>query len=140
MVYTEERISMGVRLFLSAGIVLILNQGLLTAAQGQGTSAGDGSKPLTVEGSLNFRNVADLQFSVDGARLAFVVTEPAKGTGRLRHIWIYDVGSGVVRQVTFSGKSELAPRWSPGASASSASAEMIKAGGSQLAFLSDRED
>src|SRR6267143_1510993 len=130
---------MGVRLFVSAGIALILNQGSLTAAQGQGTSAGDGSTPLTVEGSLNLRNLADLQFSVDGARLAFVVTEPSKGTGRLRHIWIYDAASGVARQITFSGKSELAPRWSPGPSASPASAERPKAGGSQLAFLSDRE-
>src|SRR5947208_11287220 len=101
MVYTEEQISMGVRLFLSAGIVLILNQGLLTAAQGQGISAGDASKPLTVEGSLNLRTVADLQFSADGGRLAFVVTEPAKGTGRLRHIWIYDAGIGQARQFTF---------------------------------------
>src|SRR6267154_2471698 len=140
MVYTEERISMGVRLFLSAGTVLILNQGLLTAAQGQGTSAGDGSKSLTVEGSLNLRNVADLQFSVDGARLAFVVTEPAKGTGRLRHIWIYDAASGMARQVTFSGKSELAPRWSPQPSASPASSGRLTAGGERLAFLSDRED
>src|SRR5882762_2902915 len=128
---------MGVRLFLSAGIVLILNQGLLTAAQGQGTSAGDGSKPLTVEGSLNLRTVADLQFSVDGARLAFVVTEPAKGTARLRHIWIYDGGGGVARQVTFSAKSELAPRFSP---EPSAHAGGLTAGGERLAFLSDRED
>jgi dipeptidyl aminopeptidase/acylaminoacyl peptidase len=136
----EERFSMGVRLLVSAGILLFLNQGLLTAAQGQGTSAGYGSKPLTVEGSLNLRNVADLQFSFDGARLAFVVTEPAKGTARLRHIWIYDASSGVARQITFSGKSELAPRWSPRPSASLASAERPKAGGSQLAFLSDREE
>src|SRR5712672_2604708 len=126
---------MGVRLFLSAGIVLILNLGLLTAAQGPGAPAG--SKPLTVEGSLNLRTVADLQFSVDGARLAFVVTEPAKGTGRLRHLWIYDAGSGAARQVTFSAKSELAPRFSP---EPSAHAGGLTAGVERLAFLSDRED
>jgi dipeptidyl aminopeptidase/acylaminoacyl peptidase len=81
---------------------------------------------LTPEASLNLRNVADLQFSPDGARLAFVVTEPAKGTGRLRHIWIYDAASGVARQVTFSAKTESSPRWSPD--------------GKQLAFLSNREE
>jgi Tol biopolymer transport system component len=93
---------------------------------GPNTGKADDAKVLTPENSLNLRNVADLQFSVDGERLAFVVTEPAKGTGRLRHIWIYEAGSGVARQVTFSGKSELLPRWS--------------SDGKQLAFLSDRED
>src|SRR6266478_8369399 len=85
------------------------------AVFGQGTASNEQKKMLTVEGSLNLRSVADLQFSVDGARLAFVVTEPAKGTARLRHIWIYDAAGGVARQFTFSGKSELAPRWRPGA-------------------------
>ena len=55
-------------------------------AFGQGTASDEQKKMLTVEGSLNLRTVADLQFSGDGARLAFVVTEAAKGTGRLRHI------------------------------------------------------
>jgi len=117
---------MGVRLFLSAGIVLFLGHGFFSAAQGQGASTDDASKPLTVEASLNLRNVGDLQFSPDGGRLAFVVTEPAKGTGRLTHIWIYDAVSGAARQFTFSAKSELAPRWSPD--------------GNQLAFLSNRAE
>jgi dipeptidyl aminopeptidase/acylaminoacyl peptidase len=117
---------MRVRRFVSAGFLLLLSHGFLSAARGQGTSSGDTKKTLTVEASLNLRNVGDLQFSGDGARLAFVVTEPAKGTGRLRHVWIYDAGSGVARQVTYSGKSELSPRWSPG--------------GRELAFLSNREE
>ena len=122
---------MGVRVFLSAGVVLF---GFLSTARGQGASSGDGSKPLSVEASLNLRSIADLQFSGDpsaslgasGGRLAFVVTEPAKGTERLRHIWIYDAASGVARQVTFSAKTESVPRWSPD--------------GKQLAFLSNREE
>ncbi|MCU1243029.1 MAG: hypothetical protein JWO71_3755, partial [Candidatus Acidoferrum typicum] len=88
-------------------------------AFGQGTASDEQKKTLTPEASLNLRNVGDLQFSPDpsaslgasGARLAFVVTEPAKGTGRLTHIWIYDAASGAARQFTFSAKSELAPRW-----------------------------
>jgi len=45
---------------------------------------------LTPEGSLNLRNIADLQFSPVEEGLAFVVTEPARGTGRLKHIWVYE--------------------------------------------------
>ncbi|HEX4644702.1 MAG TPA: S9 family peptidase, partial [Verrucomicrobiae bacterium] len=72
------------------------------------------------------RSIADLQFSPDGMRLAFVVTEPPKGTERLRHIWVWDKPSGKVRQFTYSAKSESNPRWSPD--------------GKELAFLSNREE
>ncbi len=103
-------------------------------AFGQGAPSDGQKKMLAPEASLNLRTVADLQFSPDpsaslgasGGRLAFVVTEPAKGTERLRHIWIYERASGVARQFTFSAKSELAPRWSPD--------------GKQLAFLSNRAE
>ena len=108
---------MGARFFRLVGVALLLGAGFSVVVGGQSVPVGDASKPLTVEGSLNLRTVADLQFSADGARLAFVVTEPAKGTGRLRHIWIYDAASGAARQFTFSAKSELGPRWSPAPSA-----------------------
>src|SRR5260370_12276373 len=85
-----------------------------------------GPKLLTPEASLNLRNISDLQFSPDGNRLAFVVTEPAKGERRARHIWIYEKQSGAFRQFTFSAKSEFLPGWSPD--------------GKQIAFLSDREE
>jgi dipeptidyl aminopeptidase/acylaminoacyl peptidase len=95
------------------------------AARGQSEAAVDKSKLLTPEASLNLRTISDLQYSPDGTRLAFVVTEPPKGTGRNRHIWVHDNQTmGGVRQFTFSAKSESSPRWSPG--------------GKQLAFLSDR--
>src|SRR5258707_9552508 len=85
-----------------------------------------GPKLLTPEASLNLRNISDLQFSPDGNRLAFVVTEPAKGERRARHVWIYEKQSGAIRQFTYSAKSEANPRWSPD--------------GKQLAFLSDRDE
>jgi len=106
--------------FVSVAVALFLGGGIAAAGQEPG------GKTLTVEASLNLRAVGDLQFAPNGERLAFVVTEPAKGTGRLRHIWIYDRASCVARQVTFSAKSELAPRWSPD--------------GKQLAFLSNRSE
>src|SRR6202171_3018811 len=81
---------------------------------------------LTPEVSMNLRSISDLQFSPDGNRLAFVVTEPAKGERRARHIWIYEKQSGSIRQFTYSAKSDFLPRWSPD--------------GQQLAFLSDRDD
>src|SRR3984893_13372355 len=84
------------------------------------------AKLLTVEAALNLRSVSELQFSPGGARLAFVVTEPAKGAGRLRHIWIYERQGDVLRQFTSSAKSVLVPRWSPD--------------GKQLAFLSNRDE
>src|SRR5216683_3123474 len=70
-------------------------------------------KLLTPEASLNLRSISDLQFSPDGNRLAFVVTEPAKGERRARHIWIYEKQSGSIRQFTYSAKSDFLPRWSP---------------------------
>ena len=86
----------------------------------------DAAKLLTPEASLNLRTISDLQFSPDGTRLAFVVTEPPKGERRARHIWLYDKQSGSIRQFTYSAKTEISPRWSPD--------------GKQLAFLSNRDD
>jgi dipeptidyl aminopeptidase/acylaminoacyl peptidase len=114
------------RYFRLAGVTLLLGAGFSIAAQAQSAPPSERSKSLTVEASLNLRTVADLQFSPDGERLVFVVTEPAKGTERLRHMWIYDRTSGAARQFTFSAKSEMAPRWSPD--------------GKQLAFLSNRDE
>src|SRR5713226_6317235 len=85
-----------------------------------------GPKLLTPEASLNLRSTSDLQFSPDGSRLGFVVTEPAKGEHRARHIWIYEKQSGSTRQFTYSAKSDFLPRWSPD--------------GKALAFLSNRDD
>src|ERR1700760_3034084 len=69
--------------------------------------AQDGEKKLlTPEASLNMRAIADLQYSPDGKRLAFVVTEPAKGSNRKRHIWIHESGEEGSRQFTYSEQSE----------------------------------
>ena len=108
----------------SAGILFVL--AALTSSMHAQEPKTNGPKLLTPEASLNLRSISDLQFSPDGNRLAFVVTEPAKGERRARHIWLYEKQSGVIRQFTHSAKSEFLPRWSPD--------------GKQLAFLSDRDE
>jgi dipeptidyl aminopeptidase/acylaminoacyl peptidase len=81
-------------------------------------------KPLTPASFLEWRDVQDPQFSPDGTKVAFVVSDPLKGEKRTRHIWLYDRSSNTTRQFTYSEKSESSPRWSPG--------------GKELAFLSNR--
>jgi Tol biopolymer transport system component len=81
--------------------------------------------PLTPEQALDRRGMGELQFSPDGSRLVFTVSEAVKGTSRVRALWMLDVASGQVRQLTFSGKSDNAPRWSPD--------------GTSIAFVSDRD-
>jgi len=92
----------------------------------QESSKADAPKYLTPESSLSLRSISDLQFSPDGSRLAFVVSEPPKGERRARHIWLYEKQSGGIRQFTYSAKTETSPRWSPD--------------GKQLAFLSNRDE
>src|SRR5467141_1011505 len=111
--------------FLSAGALVVVST-FATPIPGQDPPKASAPKLLTPDDSLNLRSISDLQFSPDGNRLAFVVTEPAKGEGRARHIWIYEKQSGSIREVTYSAKSESNPRWSPD--------------GKQLAFLSDRDE
>src|SRR5271170_4616558 len=112
------------RLILHSGFFGILALAATTIAQEK--PAADTAKLLTPEASLNLRSISDLQFSPDGARVAFVVAEPPKGERRARHIWLYEKKSGAVRQFTFSAKDESSPRWSPE--------------GKQLAFLSNRDE
>lgn len=112
------------RFLLSSGLLCVL--AVAGTAGARQTSSADSAKLLTPEASLNLRSISDLQFSPDGSRVAFVVMDPPKGERRARHIWLHEIKSGAVRQITFSAKDESSPRWSPD--------------GKQLAFLSNRED
>jgi dipeptidyl aminopeptidase/acylaminoacyl peptidase len=116
---------MSMNCFLTSGGLFVLFA-LAMPLLAQEPPKSDAPKLLTPEASLNLRGISDLQFSPDGSRLAFVVTEPPKGERRPRHIWLYEKQSGSIRQFTYSAKTESFPRWSPD--------------GKQLAFLSDRDD
>src|SRR5260370_40318150 len=108
---------------LAAGVV-VARTAFAASMLAQEPPKASAPKLLTPEASLNLHTISDLQFSPDGNRLAFVVTEPAKGERRARHIWIYETGT--IRQFTYSSKSDFLPRWSPD--------------GKQLAVLSDRRE
>jgi dipeptidyl aminopeptidase/acylaminoacyl peptidase len=81
---------------------------------------------LTPEQSISVRRIQDLRPAPDGTRVAFTVSEPAKGTEHHSHIWIYLPASREQRQYTNSSKTESNPRWSPD--------------GKKLAFLSEKDD
>src|SRR3954466_12971198 len=80
---------------------------------------------LTPELALDRHGIGDLELSPDGTRVVFTVTDPVKAAARQRNIWVLDVASGTVRQLTFSTKSDGSPRWAPD--------------GRAIAFLSDRD-
>ena len=99
------------------------NAAFILIAFAEAAAAGQqpGSRPgpaLTPEQTLDRRAVGDrtagdLEFSPDGSRLLFSVSDPVKGAVRARAIWRLDVASGQLRQLTYSGKNDTAPRWSP---------------------------
>src|SRR5437660_10142824 len=98
--------------FLSIGARFVLSA-LATATLAQEPPKASVLKPLTPEASLDLRSISALQFSPDGNRLAFVVTEPAKRERRARHIWLYVKQSSSLRQFTCSAMSTILPRRSP---------------------------
>ncbi|PYR16907.1 MAG: hypothetical protein DMF94_25940 [Acidobacteria bacterium] len=111
------------------------NAAFILIAFAEAAAAGQqpGSRPgpaLTPEQTLDRRAVGDrtagdLEFSPDGSRLLFSVSDPVKGAVRARAIWRLDVASGQLRQLTYSGKNDTAPRWSPD--------------GEWVTFVSDRD-
>ena len=71
------------------------------------------AEPLTPEQTLDRRGIGELDVSPDQTRIVFTVTEPVKGAARQRHVWMLDVASASVRQLTFSEKADSAPPQKP---------------------------
>ena len=102
-----------------------MKSALLSVLMGAAAVVALSAAPLTPEQTLDRRSIGDLDFSPDGSRLVFTVTDPPKGATRARALWMMDVASGQLRQLTFSDKSDGSPRWSPD--------------GMSIAFTSDRD-
>ena len=81
---------------------------------------------LGVEQAISLRPIEDLQFSPDGRRLAFTVARAPRDAPREQEIWMLNVQSRKTWRFAHSKKSSRTPRWSPD--------------GTQLAFISDREE
>lgn len=105
--------------------LLVLSFSFSGRSFAQGLTPGLGQKTLTPEALLSICRVAELEFSPDGLRVAFVVSGPPAGDKRQRHIWLFEPATNAVRQLTFSAKAETSPKWSPD--------------GKTLAFLANRD-
>ncbi|RKY84894.1 hypothetical protein DRQ09_07980, partial [candidate division KSB1 bacterium] len=81
---------------------------------------------LTPERAIKRRRISDIKISPDGKYVSMVLSEPVKGTKHTSNIWIFNVKTGEVRQLTTSKKSDRHPRWSPDSK--------------KLAFLSNRDE
>jgi dipeptidyl aminopeptidase/acylaminoacyl peptidase len=89
----------------------------------QGASA---ASLLSPEQTLRRYGISDLQLSPDEKYIAFVVTDPIKGSDQKRNIWLLNTESKALTRLTASEKSDSQPRWSPD--------------GQSLAFISTRGD
>jgi dipeptidyl aminopeptidase/acylaminoacyl peptidase len=72
------------------------------------------TRPMQVEDLFRYDRIADPQASPDGTTIAYQVThftDPAKNA-KTTQLWLAPV-PGAPRQITFSGKSDTHPRWSP---------------------------
>jgi len=72
-------------------------------------------RPMQLEDLFRYDRLADPQLHPDGNSLVYQVTrfsDPAKNT-KATQLWLAPVDGGEARQLTYSGKSDAHPRWSP---------------------------
>ncbi|MGH9935030.1 MAG: S9 family peptidase [Blastocatellia bacterium] len=85
-----------------------------------------GDKRMTIESALAIKQVGAPQFSPDGKRVAYTISEwDKKENRRVSHIWLVSADGGPTSKLTTGDKGESAPQWSPD--------------GSSIAFLADRD-
>ena len=83
-------------------------------------------KRMTIEDALAVRQIGAPQFSPDGKRIAYTISEwDRKENRRVSHIWLVSYDGGPTTKLTTGEKGETSPQWSPD--------------GSNIAFLADRD-
>ncbi|BDU71248.1 prolyl oligopeptidase [Mesoterricola silvestris] len=84
-------------------------------------------RAFSIEDLYRLKDVAHLALSPDGSRVLFeVASQDLRKSTRATHVWMADLRSGAVRQLTFAGHSDTLPRWS--------------ADGKSFTFVSNREE
>src|SRR2546427_6877739 len=71
-------------------------------------------RAITIDDYLALKSVGNPQLSPDGKWVAYTVTEQSLKDNRgITRIWLADVGSGAVRQLTAGPRSDPPPRAGP---------------------------
>src|SRR2546430_17139797 len=71
-------------------------------------------RAITIDDYLVLKSVGNPQLSPDGKWVAYTVTEQSLKDNRgITRIWLADVASGAVRQLTTGPGSDRQPRWAP---------------------------
>src|SRR5207245_5166635 len=72
-------------------------------------------RAITIDDYLVLKSVGNPQLSPDGKWVAYTVTEQSLKDNRgITRIWLADVASGAVRQLTAGPGADRQTRWSPG--------------------------
>jgi dipeptidyl aminopeptidase/acylaminoacyl peptidase len=74
--------------------------------------AAAGGKAFTIEDLYRLKDLAHLSLSPDGTRVLFEVSsQDLKASKRRKNLWMAELASGAVKQLTFSEAADGAPAW-----------------------------
>src|SRR5215475_4567012 len=72
-----------------------------------------GDKRMTIEDAMAIKQIGAPQFSPDGKRIAYTISEwDKKENRRVSHIWMVSADGGPTTRLTNGDKGETAPQWS----------------------------